>query len=101
MNLIIDNDSGMNVMSWELADKLRLKVEKHPNPYKICWVNDTMIMVRPRCLVSFSLGKNYKDTIWCDIIPMKVCIFYWEDWLYSKREHHDGYSNTYSFMYNE
>lgn len=73
MNLIIDNGSGMNVVPWELADKLRLKVEKHPNPYKVCSVNDIMLLVRSHCLVSFSLGKNYKDTIWCDIIPMKVC----------------------------
>ena len=35
---------------------------KHPNPYKINWVNDAnSILVKRRCLINFLLGKTYVD----------------------------------------
>lgn len=77
-NLIIDNGNGMNVVSQEIVQKLKLPMEKHPKPYKISWVDDTSIPVKHRCLVSFSLGQHYKDSQWCDIIPMKHVISYWD-----------------------
>jgi hypothetical protein len=35
LNVIIDNDSGMNVASQETVQKLKLPLEKHPKPYKL------------------------------------------------------------------
>jgi hypothetical protein len=43
LNLIIDNGSGMNVISQEAVQKLKLPTEKHPKPYKVSWVDDTSI----------------------------------------------------------
>ena len=38
--LIIDRDSCFNLTLDELVKKLNLKIEEHPNPYQIAWVND-------------------------------------------------------------
>jgi len=45
LNLIIDNGSGMNVVSQEIIRKLKLPFETHPSPYKLSWVDDTSIPV--------------------------------------------------------
>ena len=40
----------------------------HPKPYNICWLQKgTDIKVKYRFLVSFTIGKHYKDEIWCDV----------------------------------
>jgi len=49
LNVIIDNGSGMNVASQDTVHKLKLPVEKHPNPYELSWVDDTSIPVKTRC----------------------------------------------------
>jgi len=100
LNLIIDSGSGMNVISQEAVTKLKCPVERHPKPYKVSWVDDTSIPVKHRCLISFSLGKRYRDSVWCDVIPMKAChILLGRPWLYDRRVSYDGYSNTYSFSF--
>jgi hypothetical protein len=73
LNLIIDNGSGMNIISKEAIHKLQLPIEKHPQPYKLSWVDNTSIPVKHRCSLSFSLGRLYEDTLWCDVIPMHAC----------------------------
>lgn len=35
LNVIIDNENGMNVVSKELVDRLQIKQEIHPTPYKV------------------------------------------------------------------
>jgi hypothetical protein len=35
LNMIIDNGSGMNAISVEAVQKLKLPIEKHPKPYKV------------------------------------------------------------------
>ena len=51
-----------------------------------------------RCLIPLSIGKNYQDELWCDIIPMDAChIFLGRPWLFDRRVKHDGYLNTYTF----
>ena len=37
-DLIIDSGSVKNIASKSLVIKLGLKTEKHPSPYKICWI---------------------------------------------------------------
>lgn len=100
LNPIIDNGSGMNVISQEIVHKLKLPVEKHPSPYKLNWVDDTSILVKHQCLITFSLGKHYVDTLCCDVILMKVChLLLGHPWLYDRRFKYDGYKNTYSFCF--
>ena len=74
LNVIIDNGSGINVISETAVERLHLKTETHPSPYRISWVNEhNSVLVKHRCLVQFSLGREYVDEAWCDIIPMTVC----------------------------
>jgi len=35
LNLIIDNGSGMNIISQEAVQKLKIPIEKHPKLYKV------------------------------------------------------------------
>ncbi|XP_062170468.1 uncharacterized protein LOC133876199 [Alnus glutinosa] len=100
LNVIIDNGSGMNVASQEVVQKLKLPMEKHPQPYKLSWVDETSIPVKNRCLISFSLGKNYRDAVWCDVIPMKAChLLLGRPWLFDRGVQYDGRRNTYSFKF--
>ena len=72
--VIIDSGSFENVVSLEMVQKLKLDTIPHPHPYQLCWLqkgND--INVTKRCLVSFSIGKYYKDEVWCDVAPMDAC----------------------------
>jgi hypothetical protein len=101
LNVIIDNGSGMNVISEAAIERLGLKTEKHPTPYRISWVNEAnSAHVKQRCLVKFSLGKKYIDEAWYDVIPMIVChMLLGRPWLYDRRVLYDGYANTYSFNF--
>ncbi|KAH9312307.1 hypothetical protein KI387_027342, partial [Taxus chinensis] len=60
-----------NMVSNEMVDKLGLHCEKNPNAYRIAWFKKgNEVTVDKRCLISFSIGNNYKDELWCDVIPM-------------------------------
>ncbi|MDV3192331.1 MAG: retropepsin-like aspartic protease, partial [Candidatus Phytoplasma australasiaticum] len=72
--MIIDGGSCENVVSNTMVEKLGLKIEDHPQPYKLAWFkkgND--VRVSKRCLVKFSIGKKYANEIWCDVVPMDAC----------------------------
>jgi len=45
-----------------------------------------------------SIGKNYEDEIWGDIVPMDAyyVLLCWP-WLFDRRVMHDGRMNTYTF----
>ncbi|GJR04824.1 putative CCCH-type zinc finger family protein [Tanacetum coccineum] len=63
--LIIDSGICENVISREVVDKLNLKEEKHPKPYKLSWFKKgNKVNVDTRCLVSFSIGQKYFDNVW-------------------------------------
>ena len=97
--LIVDSGSCMNVVSASMVERLKLPVEPHPQPYKVAWINNMSIPVNQHCLVSLSCGI-YSDSIWCDVIPMKVAhIILGRPWLYDRDVHHCGKENTYSFMF--
>jgi hypothetical protein len=99
LNLIIDNGSGMNIISKEAVRKLQLPVEEHPHLYKLSWVDNTSIPVKHRCSLSFSLGRMYEDTLWCDVIPMHAChVLLGRPWLYDRRVMYDRFANTYTFF---
>ncbi|KAE8672853.1 putative CCCH-type zinc finger family protein [Hibiscus syriacus] len=72
--MIIDSGSCENVVSEEVVQKLQLKTDRHPKPYKLSWLNkDSEVTVDRRCLVSFSIGRKYFDNAWCDVVSMDAC----------------------------
>jgi len=78
--LIIDGGSCANVVSLGMVEKLNLQATTHPHPYNIQWLNQGKgLQVNSRCLISFSIGKNYYDEIWCDIIPRMLVTYCWGD----------------------
>ncbi|XP_021776091.1 uncharacterized protein LOC110739920 [Chenopodium quinoa] len=61
-NLIIDSGSCTNVASTTLVSKINLETTDHPTPYKLQWLNNhNEVKVTKQTLLSFSIGKLYKD----------------------------------------
>ncbi|XP_022897834.1 uncharacterized protein LOC111411547 [Olea europaea var. sylvestris] len=96
--LIIDSGSCENVVSEEAIEKLQLKMDCHPKPYKLSWLNKgSEVTVEKRCLVSFSIEKKYFDNAWCDVVSMDAChVLLGRPWQYDRSVIHDGQKNTYS-----
>jgi hypothetical protein len=98
-NVIIDGGSCEKVVSTIMVEKLNLKTGPRSYRYKLQWLrkgND--IMVSKKCLVQFSIGKNYKDEVLCDVVPMDAChILLDRPWQFDRKTFHDGFKNTYSF----
>ncbi|XP_040955920.1 uncharacterized protein [Gossypium hirsutum] len=97
-SVIIDGGSCTNVASTLMVEKLNLPTTKHPNPYKLQWLNDGgELNVTKQVLVSFSIGK-YFDEVLCDVVPMHAGhLLLGCPWQFDRRVMHDGYSNRYSF----
>jgi len=73
-SLIIDARSYAHVVSLSMIVKLGLQSMAHPHPYNIQWLNQSKeLQVNSRSLISLSIGKNYRDELWCDVIPMDAC----------------------------
>ncbi|XP_052483283.1 uncharacterized protein LOC128037043 [Gossypium raimondii] len=98
--VIIDSGSCTNVASSVMVDRLGLKTTKHPNPYKLQWLNDGgELKVTKQVVVPFSIG-NYKDEVLCDVVSMDAThLLLGRPWQYDKRAMHDGFTNRYSFMH--
>ncbi|GJV00992.1 RNA-directed DNA polymerase [Tanacetum coccineum] len=98
-DMIIDGSSCENVVSTYMVEKLGMKTEDHPKPYQLTWLkNGNTVKVSKRCLVQFSIGKNYKDEVWCEVIPMDAAhILLGRLWHFDRKTKHDGFQNTYSF----
>jgi len=91
-SVIIDEESCTNVVSLSMIEKPGLQTMTHRHPYSIQWLNQSKgIQVNSRCLVSFSIGKNYQDELWCDVIDIDAChILLGRPWLYDDRVMRDG-----------
>ena len=69
-SLIIDGGSCTNVASTTLLEKLELKCGKHPNPYRLQWLNDSEeVKVTRQVVVVFSIGKYSVEVVY-DVVPM-------------------------------
>ncbi|XP_071704974.1 uncharacterized protein [Rutidosis leptorrhynchoides] len=101
--MIIDGGSCENAVLTEMVEKLALVAEDHPEPYQLTWLKrGNHIKVTKRCLVQFSIGKFYKDEVWCEVIPMDAChLLLGRPWQYDRKTKHDGFRNTYSFVKDE
>ena len=97
--VIIDSGSFENCVSFEMVQKLGLKMDPHPKPYKLsCLQEGSDIKVKHRCLVSFTIGKHYQDEVWCDVVPMDVChLLLGRPWQYDRQIIYDGFKSTYAF----
>eukprot|EP00253_Pinus_taeda_P012234 PITA_12234 len=70
--LIIDSGSADNLVSTEMVEKLELKRLKHPNPYRVSWLQKChQLLVDEQSEVEFQIGR-YKDKVVCDVMPMDV-----------------------------
>ncbi|KAF7802344.1 uncharacterized protein G2W53_041455 [Senna tora] len=70
--MIIDGGSCANFASTTLIDKLGLKCEKHPAPYRLQWLNDSdEVKVIKQVVIAFSIGK-YEDEEFDDVFPDEV-----------------------------
>lgn len=60
-SLIIKGRSCTNVASTNLVEKLGLTMLKHPNPYKLQWLNECEeVKVSCRVLINFSMVGNHE-----------------------------------------
>ncbi|PKI77506.1 hypothetical protein CRG98_002112 [Punica granatum] len=58
------------------------------------------VNVSERALVSFSIGLKYKDVVWYNVVAMDAChLLLGRPWRYDRRVVHDGWTNSYSFMF--
>ncbi|XP_048135655.1 uncharacterized protein LOC125315249 [Rhodamnia argentea] len=98
-SMIIDGGSCENVVSTTMVEKLGLKTEDHPQPYKLSWLRKgNEVKVSKRCLVQFSIGKRYSDEMWCDVVSMDAChILLGRPWRFDRKTQDDGFRNTYTF----
>ncbi|KAL4340489.1 hypothetical protein GQ457_08G031310 [Hibiscus cannabinus] len=98
--VIIDGGSCTNVASSIMVEKLSLKTTKHPNPYRLQWLNDGgEIKVTKQVLVPFTIGK-YKDEVLCDVVVMGAChLLLGRPWQFDRGTLHDGVTNRYSFTH--
>ncbi|RDX94082.1 hypothetical protein CR513_23572, partial [Mucuna pruriens] len=101
-SMIIDSGSCTNVASTLLVEKLNLPTKKHPNPYRLQWLNDCGdIRVTKQVLVSFSIGK-YNDEVLCDVAPMHAGhLLLGRPWQFDRNITHDGYKNRYTLAMNQ
>ncbi|GJT71687.1 putative nucleotidyltransferase, ribonuclease H [Tanacetum coccineum] len=71
---ICDSGSCDNLIAAEAVQKLGLKTENHPKPYKLQWLKKGgEVTVSKRVYVPFSVGNTYKDNVWCDVVPIDAC----------------------------
>ncbi|GJV63611.1 reverse transcriptase domain-containing protein [Tanacetum coccineum] len=98
-NMIIDGGSCENVVSTYMVEKLKLKTVDHPEPYQLTWLKKwNIVKVSKRRLVHFSIGKKYRDEVWCKVIPMDGChILLGRPWQFDRKTKHDGFLTTHSF----
>jgi len=98
-SIIIDGGSCANVASNTMVEKLKLEAIPHPKPYTIRCLNQGKgIHISSRCLVPLSIGKNYKDEVWCNFVPMDEShVLLGRPWLFDRRVIHDGRMNAYTF----
>ena len=89
--VIVDSGSCENMFSKEMVEKLNLRCETHPHPYRIAWFEkgneDT---INKRCLIKFSIGKTYEHEVRCDFILMDAChLLLGRPWKFDRKVIHD------------
>ncbi|XP_022889497.1 uncharacterized protein LOC111405037 [Olea europaea var. sylvestris] len=98
--IIVDSSSCINAVSVATVSRLGLQPVPHPQPYNVSWVDTSSIAINERCLVPIQF-LEYKDHIWCDVIPMDVgYVILGRPWLFDLDVTIYGRSNSCSFVFN-
>ncbi|XP_040944249.1 uncharacterized protein [Gossypium hirsutum] len=99
-SLIVDGGSCTNVASTLMVEKLGLLTTKHPQPYKLQWLNNGgELKVTKQVLVPFTIRK-YSDEVLCDVVPMHAGhMLLGHPWQFDRKVIHDGFTNRYTFKY--
>lgn len=93
--LRIDKDSGYNSISTYMVEKLNLPYVEHIEPYMFGGVK-----IDKRVLLLFSI-ERYKDTIWCDVIPINnYHALLGKPWYDYTRDSYNREKNRYSLEVN-
>ncbi|PKI48211.1 hypothetical protein CRG98_031398 [Punica granatum] len=98
---MIDSGSCENIVSTEAVQKLSLRSEPHPKPYKLAWLKKGgEVSVLKHALVTFSIGPRYRDSVWCDVVMMDAChLLLGRPWHFDRSVNHDEWTNKYSFTH--
>ncbi|GJX81570.1 putative nucleotidyltransferase, ribonuclease H, partial [Tanacetum coccineum] len=98
---VCDSGSCDNLIAAKAVQKLGLKTENHPKPYKLQWLKKGgEVTVSKRVHVLFFMGNTYKNNVWCDVVPMDAChLLLSRPWEYDRDITHNGITNTYSFLF--
>ncbi|XP_020406471.1 uncharacterized protein, partial [Zea mays] len=90
VKVIIDGGSCHNHASREMVEKLGLKLQRHPHPYHVQWLNESGdIKIGYKVKVSFKIGE-YVDIVECDVAPMSVChMLLGRPWQYDRQDYED------------
>nr|GEV28673.1 hypothetical protein [Tanacetum cinerariifolium] len=98
---LVDPRSYDKLIAKDAIKKLGLKIKNRSKPYKLQWLKKGgEVTVSKRVLVSFSIGTIYKDSVWCDVVPMDAChLLLGRPWEYDRNTTHSGRANTYSFLF--
>jgi len=83
-----------------LVEKLGIPTIPHPKPYSLKWLNDgSDIKSTKQALISFLIGKKYRDNVLYDVVPMSAChILLGRPWQFDRPVIHDGFKNTYALI---
>ncbi|KEH22650.1 Gag-Pol polyprotein/retrotransposon, putative [Medicago truncatula] len=97
---LANNGRCEHVASNYIEEELKFPMINHPDPYKLQWLNmDNEVKVSQHSIISFSIDKNYKENLWCNVIPMDPChIHLGRPWKYNRHALFDGYANIYTFV---
>ncbi|KAG5540240.1 hypothetical protein RHGRI_020461 [Rhododendron griersonianum] len=98
----MDSGSGGNYVSAKLVSFLNLTTEELANPYHVRWVNhEARTLVTKRCLVEFSIGRQYEDKIWCNVMRMDSChVLLGRPWQWDRNVYYRGRENVYELKVN-
>jgi len=100
-SLIIDGGNCANVVSHSMVEKFNLYASAHWYPYNIQWINQGKgLQMNSRCLISFSIGKNYQVMAWRDSYG---CMPYFarQTMDVDRKVMNDGYQNSYAYSKGE
>jgi len=67
--IIVDSETCISAISFKSLENLGLEVVPHSHPFKVSWIDSTILEVKQQCLVPVNFN-HYKDKIWCDVITI-------------------------------
>nr|GEZ04291.1 putative reverse transcriptase domain-containing protein [Tanacetum cinerariifolium] len=98
---VVDPGSYDDLIVEEAVQKLGQKTKNHSKPYKLQWLKKGGdVTLSKRVLVAFFIRTTYKDSVWCDVVPMDAChLLLGRPWEYDRNTTHNERANTYSFLF--